>query len=164
MGSTLPMLPARPTWSKWHSVLIGLLAVYLLAIAADVIFTGPTSRQATPINTSAVASDSSAMRASVSMPPMASQSLTSQDTHAIDIRKAYAKIAQDSLTETNVHALVWTAGENQQELHLEYPQTARSMARQMEDETIMFQELRQLGFTRVDVTDGTNFTQHWDLN
>jgi hypothetical protein len=34
----------------------------------------------------------------------------------------------------------------------------------MEDQAIMFQELRQLGFTRVDLTDGNSFTQQWELN
>ncbi len=161
MGSTLPMLPVRPTWSKWHSVLIGLLAIYLLAIAVDVLFTHPNQTVAIT-----GASHVTTVRASVQPSSISSQSLPpqAQATHLVDVRKAYAKIAQDSLLETNARASVWTSGDSQQELHLTYPQTARMMARQMEDESIMFQELRQLGFTRVDLTDGGQFNQHWDLN
>lgn len=162
MGSTLPMLPVRQTWSKWHSVLIGLLAVYLVAIAADVLFTHPNTQS--PARSAAVNTNASVVRASVEVPQIGTQDVSQQGTHLIDVRKAYAKIAQDSLMETNAHAVVWTSGDNQQELHLKYPQTARTMARQMEDQAIMFQELRQLGFTRVDLTDGNSFTQQWELN
>ena len=162
MGSTLPMLPARPTWSKWHSVLIGLLAVYLVAIAADVLFTHPNTQA--PARSAAVDTSVSVVRASVEVPQIGAQGAPEQATHLIDVRKAYAKIAQDSLLENNARAVVWTSGDSQQELHLKYPQTARSMAKQMEDQAIMFQELRQLGFTRVDLTDGNSFTQQWELN
>jgi hypothetical protein len=163
MGSTLPMLPVRPTWSRWHSVLIGLLAIYLVVIAVDVVFTRPTSQ---PANHSISAAKTSAEAVNASIPETASQSVNSPAaaSHLADVRKAYAKIAQDSLLETNAHASVWTSGDSQEELHLKYPQTARNMAHHMEDETIMFQELRQLGFTRVELTDGNSFTQHWDLN
>ena len=165
MGSTLPVLPIRPTWTKWHSVLIGLLAIYLVAIAVDVIFSHPNSQPATQ-SSSAMTGSANAMQASNEAPATLNQNADLQGNiaHLIDVRKAYAKIAQDSLFETNAHAVVWTSGDSQQELHLKYPQTARNMARQMEDETIMFQELRQLGFTRVELTDGNSFTQHWDLN
>ena len=80
-------------------------------------------------------------------------------------RRAYAQLTQEALWRSGVECKVWTKGANDTTLYFEYILIGNSFRFKFGEEFIgpKAAELREIGFSKVEITDGYDHAWEWTL-
>lgn len=78
-------------------------------------------------------------------------------------RVAYAKLLENNFLDESMDVTVTTGGSRDRTLSLKYILAGRVFAHQLQENDAFWDNMKKLGFTRVDLSDGYDYSVSWDV-